>query len=110
MLKSEYKLCIQNVFLRFTYFRNDTFTEKSKIKKWNIVPFNKKLKLRGIMEGLPLTQEGICQVYQLIEYLKSGDSKSKFFTSNCVLECFILQTLKVREYLEEQDLWRDNKT
>lgn len=55
------------------------------------------------MEGLPLTQEGICQVYQLIEYLKSGDSKSKIFISNCVVQSFILQTLNVREYLEEQD-------
>lgn len=61
----------------YNFFRNDAFTEKSKIKKWNIAPFNKKFKLRGIMEGLPLTQEGICQVYQLIEYLKFGDSKFK---------------------------------
>lgn len=34
------------------------------------------------MEGAPLTQEGICQVYQLIEFLKKEQSmfKNKVFT------------------------------
>ncbi|XP_072386616.1 rho GTPase-activating protein 19-like isoform X1 [Diabrotica undecimpunctata] len=49
---------------------NDSLPEKSRIKKWNLVPFAKKSKLRGVVEGAPLTQEGICQIFQLIEYLK----------------------------------------
>ncbi|CAG9835728.1 unnamed protein product [Diabrotica balteata] len=49
---------------------NDSLPEKSRIKKWNLVPFAKKSKLRGVGEGAPLTQEGICQIFQLIEYLK----------------------------------------
>ncbi|RZC31864.1 RhoGAP domain containing protein, partial [Asbolus verrucosus] len=49
---------------------NEGLSDKNKLKKWCIVPFNKKSKSRGIMEGAPLTQEGICQVYQLIEFLK----------------------------------------
>lgn len=55
--------------------RNEAFSEKIKIKKWNLVPFSKKLRFRGIPEGVPLTQEGVCHVYQLIEYLKTDDSK-----------------------------------
>ncbi|KAB0792530.1 hypothetical protein PPYR_14489 [Photinus pyralis] len=49
----------------------DALSEKSKLRKWSFIPFNKKSKIcRGIMDGIPLTQEGICQVYQLIEFLK----------------------------------------
>jgi hypothetical protein len=45
--------------------------KNNKLKKWSLIPFNKKLsKSRGMMEGVPLTQEGICQVYQLIEFLR----------------------------------------
>ncbi|PSN46208.1 hypothetical protein C0J52_13145 [Blattella germanica] len=52
----------------------DGTSEKAKSKllqKWNFVPFSKKGKYtsKGVMEGAPLTQEGICQVYQLIEFL-----------------------------------------
>ncbi|XP_021919562.1 uncharacterized protein LOC110829787 isoform X2 [Zootermopsis nevadensis] len=44
---------------------------KSRLQKWGFVPFSKKGKcvVKGVMEGAPLTQEGICQVYQLIEFL-----------------------------------------
>ena len=28
-----------------------------------------KKKVKGVMDGVPLTQEGVCQVYQIIEYL-----------------------------------------
>ncbi|XP_065169690.1 rho GTPase-activating protein 19 isoform X1 [Atheta coriaria] len=55
--------------LDLTTDENDAFVDKTKMKKWNLVPF-KKSKCRGIMEGAPLTHEGICQVYQLIEFLK----------------------------------------
>lgn len=47
--------------------------EKNKFKpsKWVSVAFSRKPKCpsKGVMEGAPLTQEGICQVYQLIEFL-----------------------------------------
>lgn len=54
-------------------YRNDCPTDKSKLKKWNLVPFGKR-KLRGVMDGAPLTQEGICQAYQLIEFLRKEQS------------------------------------
>merc|ERR1719270_674214 len=44
----------------------------SKFKKAFSTPMNlsmKKSKVRGVMDGVPLTQEGVCQVYQIIEYL-----------------------------------------
>ncbi|KAK9700326.1 RhoGAP domain [Popillia japonica] len=44
--------------------------EKGKLKKWTVTPFGKKSKFRGVMDGAPLTHEGICQVYQLIEFLR----------------------------------------
>ncbi|XP_071448034.1 uncharacterized protein RhoGAP54D [Hetaerina americana] len=49
---------------------------KSRALKWNLLPFAKKSKSqsKGVMEGAPLTQEGICQVYQLIEYLSKEQS------------------------------------
>lgn len=70
-------LCVDflNRFYLFG-FRSDCLNDKSKFKKWNLVSFGKKPKLRGIMEGAPLTQEGICQVYQLIEFLKNEQSNS----------------------------------
>ncbi|XP_059478540.1 rho GTPase-activating protein 19 isoform X1 [Neocloeon triangulifer] len=55
----------------------DTACEKSakpKAVKWGLGTFTKGRKqstTKGVMEGAPLTQEGICQVYQLIEFLKS---------------------------------------
>lgn len=62
-------------------YRNECFSDKNKLKKWSLVPFNKKTttKNRGIMEGAPLTQEGICQVYQLIEFLKKEQSLCSMF-------------------------------
>ncbi|XP_017779598.1 PREDICTED: rho GTPase-activating protein 19 [Nicrophorus vespilloides] len=48
---------------------NDALVDKTKLKKWSVLPFRKS-KSRGVMDGAPLTQEGICQVYQLIEFLK----------------------------------------
>ncbi|XP_015839448.1 rho GTPase-activating protein 19 isoform X4 [Tribolium castaneum] len=48
---------------------HETLSEKNRLKKWSLVPFNKK-KSKGALDGAPLTQEGICQVYQLIEFLK----------------------------------------
>ncbi|XP_056641174.1 rho GTPase-activating protein 19-like isoform X2 [Diorhabda sublineata] len=53
---------------------NDSVAEKGRIKKWNLVPFSKKSKLRNVMEGAPLTQEGVCQIFHLIEFLKNEDS------------------------------------
>lgn len=51
--------------------------DKHKFKKSSLVPFNKKVnKSRGVLDGAPLTQEGICQVYQLIEFLKKEQSIS----------------------------------
>ncbi|XP_044745185.1 rho GTPase-activating protein 19 isoform X2 [Coccinella septempunctata] len=49
---------------------NEYLNEKSKNKKWKLVSFMKKSKSTDTLEGFPLTQEGISQVYQLIEYLK----------------------------------------
>ncbi|KAK9878393.1 hypothetical protein WA026_021701 [Henosepilachna vigintioctopunctata] len=45
-------------------------SDKTKLKKWKLVPFGKKCKLVDAVNGAPLTREGICQVYQLIEYLQ----------------------------------------
>ncbi|KAK5650333.1 hypothetical protein RI129_001362 [Pyrocoelia pectoralis] len=56
---------------------DDALLEKSKLRKWSFIPFNKKNKTcRGIMDGIPLTQEGICQVYQLIEFIKQEQNIS----------------------------------
>merc|ERR1719450_138664 len=44
----------------------------SRIKKVLSTPMSismKKSKVKGVMDGVPLTQEGVCQVYQIIEYL-----------------------------------------
>jgi len=51
---------------------------KSRLQKWGFVPFSKKGKCatKGVMEGAPLTQEGICQVYQLIEFLGKEQSNT----------------------------------
>ena len=61
---------------------NECLSDKSRLKKWSLVPFNKKSKSRGVLEGAPLTHEGICQVYQLIEFLKKEQSK---FNVVCLL-------------------------
>lgn len=54
----------------------DLLTDKSKLKKWGLGAFGKKIKTKCIAEGTPLTQEGICQVYQLIEFLKKEQNIS----------------------------------
>jgi hypothetical protein len=52
-------------------FLTEAKTEKetvdSKLKK-AFTPM-KKAKARGVMDGVPLTQEGVCQVYQIVEFL-----------------------------------------
>ncbi|XP_067001017.2 rho GTPase-activating protein 19 [Anabrus simplex] len=56
----------------------DCAAEKTKYRpsKWTFTPFAKKPKSssKGVMEGAPLTLEGICQVYQLIEFLSKEDN------------------------------------
>jgi len=41
--------------------------KESRVKK-AFTPMKKKTN-KGVMDGVPLTQEGVCQVYQIIEYL-----------------------------------------
>ncbi|XP_076628840.1 uncharacterized protein LOC143345518 [Colletes latitarsis] len=52
---------------------NDCFNEKAKLKKWGLLSFTKKPKstinLQKGVEGASLTEDGINQVKQLIEYL-----------------------------------------
>ncbi|KAJ4439220.1 hypothetical protein ANN_07339 [Periplaneta americana] len=52
---------------------------KSRLQKWGLMPFSKKGKCpaKGVMEGAPLTQEGICQVFQLIEFLSKDQNISQ---------------------------------
>lgn len=59
---------------------------KSRLQKWGFVPFCKKGKcaIKGVMEGAPLTQEGICQVYQLIEFLGKEQSNTHVKPLYCV--------------------------
>lgn len=33
-----------------------------------------KCSVKGVMDGAPITQEGICQVYQLIDFLSQEES------------------------------------
>lgn len=33
-----------------------------------------KCSVKGVMDGAPITQEGICQVYQLIDFLSKEES------------------------------------
>lgn len=70
-----YKSIRFRYLLRFFFSRSDTLPDKNKVKKWITTPFAKKNKYRGIMDGAPLTQEGICQVYQLITFLRKETSK-----------------------------------
>uniref|UniRef100_A0A1B6C0X5 Rho-GAP domain-containing protein n=1 Tax=Clastoptera arizonana TaxID=38151 RepID=A0A1B6C0X5_9HEMI len=53
-------------------------TEKNKFLslKWSLAPFSKKIKssVKGIMEGAPLTNEAISQVYQLITFLSKEEN------------------------------------
>ncbi|XP_019879645.1 rho GTPase-activating protein 19-like isoform X2 [Aethina tumida] len=50
---------------------DDYPTDKNKQKKW---PFSRSRKTKNLTEGPPLTQEGICQVYQLIEFIKKDEN------------------------------------
>ncbi|CAH0553934.1 unnamed protein product [Brassicogethes aeneus] len=50
---------------------SESSNEKVKQKKW---PFGRKSKFKTVTEGVPLTQEGICQVYQLIEFIKKDQN------------------------------------
>ncbi|XP_025416774.1 rho GTPase-activating protein 19 isoform X2 [Sipha flava] len=49
--------------------------EKSKIKpiKWSFMK-KEKCPVKGVMDGAPITQEGICQVYQLIDFLSQEEN------------------------------------
>jgi len=54
------------------YDKPEKDTVDSKLKKVLSTPMSlgmKKGKTKGVMDGVPLTQEGVCQVYQIIEYL-----------------------------------------
>lgn len=81
---------------------DENMPEKGKAKKWNFVPFSKKYKNRGIMEGAPLTQEGICVVYQLIEYLKKE--------SNIVVEGIFRRTGSLNRQQELRNLLNQGAT
>ncbi|XP_042218361.1 rho GTPase-activating protein 19-like [Homarus americanus] len=48
--------------------------EQSSSRRWQLTPLMRKLGRvagpnKGVMEGAPLTQEGVCQAFQLIHYL-----------------------------------------
>jgi len=57
-----------------------TIEEKSKIKpiKWSFMKKDK-CSVKGVMDGAPITQEGICQVYQLIDFLSKEESMYFYF-------------------------------
>jgi len=62
-------------------FRGEcTVEEKSKIKpiKWSFMKKDK-CSVKGVMDGAPITQEGICQVYQLIDFLSKEESMCLYF-------------------------------
>lgn len=62
-------------------FRGDcSVEEKSKIKpiKWSFMK-KEKCSVKGVMDGAPITQEGICQVYQLINFLSQKESMYNLF-------------------------------
>lgn len=64
-------------------YSNDCFNEKAKLKKWGLLSFTKKPKstinLQKGVEGASLTEDGINQVKQLIEYLSKEQSKCRFY-------------------------------
>ncbi|KAF3420936.1 hypothetical protein E2986_03543 [Frieseomelitta varia] len=57
---------------------NDCINEKTKLKKWSLLSFSKKPKstinLQKGIEGVSLSEDGINQVKQLIEYLSKEQS------------------------------------
>lgn len=66
--------------IRFVYLSsNDCINEKAKLKKWGLLSFSKKPKstinLQKGVEGASLSEEGINQAKQLIEYLYKEQSK-----------------------------------
>lgn len=64
------------ICILFIIFRGDcSVEEKSKIKpiKWSFMK-KEKCPVKGVMDGAPITQEGICQVYQLIDFLSQEES------------------------------------
>lgn len=55
-------------------------SETTSNRRWQLTPLIKKLSRaavssKGVMEGAPLTQEGVCQVFQLIHYLNKENSE-----------------------------------
>lgn len=64
--------------------------EKSKIKpiKWSFMK-KEKCPVKGVMDGAPITQEGICQVYQLIDFLSKEESmyiiSIHYFVNYCAI-------------------------
>jgi len=69
------------LFLYYLIFRGDgSVEEKSKIKpiKWSFMKKDK-CSVKGVMDGAPITQEGICQVYQLIDFLSQKESMYLYF-------------------------------
>lgn len=65
--------------------RGDCLTEeKSKIKpiKWSFMK-KEKCPVKGVMDGAPITQEGICQVYQLINFLSQEESMYFMQLTDC---------------------------
>lgn len=61
-------------------------------RRWQLTPLIKKLgrtaaPVKGVMEGAPLTQEGVCQAFQLIHYLNKDSSRWLCF--HCLI-CFII--------------------
>ncbi|XP_050740271.1 uncharacterized protein LOC127010358 isoform X2 [Eriocheir sinensis] len=54
-------------------------SETTSSRRWQLTPLIKKLSRaavssKGVMEGAPLTQEGVCQVFQLIHYLNKENN------------------------------------
>lgn len=68
------------LFLYILTFRGEcSIEEKSKTKpiKWSFMK-KEKCPVKGVMDGAPITQEGICQVYQLIDFLSQEESMYTF--------------------------------
>lgn len=81
-----YSVCLYKInsinFLIYCYvyiYSNDCINEKTKLKKWGLLSFSKKPKstinLQKGVEGASLSEDGINQVKQLIEYLSKEQSK-----------------------------------
>uniref|UniRef100_A0A0N7ZD21 Rho-GAP domain-containing protein n=1 Tax=Scylla olivacea TaxID=85551 RepID=A0A0N7ZD21_SCYOL len=54
-------------------------SETTTSRRWQLTPLIKKLSRaavssKGVMEGAPLTQEGVCQVFQVIHYLNKENN------------------------------------